>query len=177
MSNGLFPPDPPQDPFEQFEQKRQGQESNIAGKLLEEAIENAFKRRGILVTSYQSIGEGLDLFEKRMLIRNAPYKSIYGARSFSEFQYRHANLRVRIECRSQQVAGSVDEKFPYLLMNAQAAMPEAFVWFVLEGIGARAKAIAWLKHQAIQTRAKTIRVLTLAEAQRAIKHLVERGAA
>jgi hypothetical protein len=159
-----------------FVEKRQGQECNISGKLLEESIESAFRARGIHVSQYTSND---DLFERRILFRNVHYTSIYGARSFSEFSYRHAGIMlVRIECRSQQVAGSVDEKFPYLLKNAIDAMPEPCVWFVLDGTGARSRAVEWLKREAGRAPSgKIIRVYTLAEGKRAIKKLVERGEA
>jgi hypothetical protein len=180
-SNGLFGQETLTKPIpERFVEKRQGQESNIAGKLLEQAIERAFAVRDIHVTRYSDSG-GLgqsDLLARRRLVRRVPYTSIYGARSYTEFVYCHGDdLRVRIECKSQQVAGSVDEKFPYLLWNAQQTMPEPAVWFIIEGIGARAKAMQWLKTEAQRTRKKTIRVFTLAEARRAIKRLVEQGVA
>lgn len=177
MKTDLFgTPEPARMTLEQFAEKRQGQECNISGKLLEESIERSFKVRGVHVSQHTRNG---DLFERRVLLRHVPYVSIYGARSFSEFVYKHGGeMLVRIECRAQQVAGSVDEKFPYLLKNAIEAMPEPFVWFVLDGTGARSKAVEWLKREAQRAPiGKTIRVYTQAEATRAIKFLVERGEA
>lgn len=159
-----------------FAKKNQGQESNLAGKLCEKAIEDAFKARGIHVVSGKIMNlAGGDLFEQRLLIKRVPFISLYGARSHTEFVYQHAGgLRVRIECKRQETKGSVDEKFPYMVENAKYYMPESYIWFVIEGIGARAKAISWMKN-AVKATEKTIRVFNVSEAQRAIKALVEDG--
>jgi hypothetical protein len=161
-----------------FAKKNQGQESNIAGKLCEKAIEDAFKARGIYVVSWKimRLAAG-DLFEQRLLIKRVPFISLYGAKSHTEFVYQHpGGLRVRIECKRQETKGSVDEKFPYMMENAKHHMPEPNIWFVIEGIGARAKAITWMKNAAKATE-KTIRVFNVSEAQRAIKALTEDGRA
>jgi hypothetical protein len=162
-----------------FARKTQGQESNISGGLCEEAIQSCFRRRGILIVDYRSTNGVLDIFEKRRLVRNVPYKSLAGCRSRSEFVYEHGpDISVRFECRSQNEPGSVDEKLDWLIDNAADAMPERYVWIVLNGTGARPKMIQWAKGKIEKLRrVKTIRLYNLAEAQRAIKPLVERGAA
>ena len=162
---------------DKFEEKKQGQDANIAGKLCEKAIEDAFSMRGVFVTTYTKTKNAMgDFFERRLLIKNVPFTSIYGSRSHTEFVYQHpGELRVRIECKSQQTPGSVDEKFPYMIQNAKLQMPEKFIWFVMEGIGARTKAITWFKEEASKTKDKKIRVFNVLEAQRAIKRLVEGG--
>lgn len=162
-----------------FASKTQGQESNISGHLCEEAIESCFRRRGILIVSHRSSGGVADIFEQRRLLRNVPYKSLAGCHSRSEFVYEHGpNISVRFECRSQNEPGSVDEKLAWLIANAAEAMPEPYVWIVLNGTGARPKMIQWAKGKIEKLRSvKTIRLYNLAEAQRAIKPLVERGQA
>jgi PD-(D/E)XK nuclease superfamily domain len=162
-----------------FTSKTQGQESNISGRLCEEAIESCFRRRGILIVDHRSTNGTPDIFEARRLVRNVPYKSLAGCRSRSEFVYEHGpKILVRFECRSQNEPGSVDEKLDWLIDNAADAMPEPYIWIVLNGIGARPKMIQWAKGKIEKLRrVKTIRLYNLAEAQRAIKLLVERGQA
>ena len=156
----------------------QGAESNYSGQMLERVIEEEFSRRKVPVFQYSETGDNGDLFEPRFLLRSVPYKSIYGCHSRSEFLYRDFpfDIDIRIECRWQQVGGSVDEKMPYLFLNATEAMPERIVWLVLDGGGARSEAIEWLHRRASQQSAKTIRVMGLAETRQRIKLLLEKGA-
>lgn len=162
-------------PVLQFTSKRQGQEANISGRLCEGAIEAAFRARGIHVVEYKDTRGG-DLFEPRRLIKHAPFRSIFGARSRSEFVYEHGpHLAVRIECKVQNEPGSIDEKFPYLLMNALEAQPEPCIWFVIAGLGARTRAIKWLRNAVDNCRKKQLRLYSVEEAQRAVKRLVEQG--
>lgn len=155
----------------------QGQESNYSGSFLESIVEREFRQRGVPVFQHTENGDNGDLFAARMLLRHVPYTSIYGCDSRSEFLYRDFNreIDVRIECRWQQVPGSVDEKMPYLLRNAQEAMPERCIYFLIDGNGARAGAVEWLKREAARYEAKTIRVLDVPSARQRIKILLDTG--
>lgn len=151
----------------------QGAESNHSGQFLEQAIEDEFSRRGVPVFDATEKMHNSDWVTECFLLRNAPYTSIYGCQSRSEFLYRDCRLGrdIRIECRWQQVAGSVDEKMPYLYMNALLAMPEHEIWLVVEGGGARPEAIEWLKRECSKVTAKTLAVLSIPEARSRIKGL------
>lgn len=155
----------------------QGYEANHSGKFLESVIESEFRARKVDVASWNESEGTLSLFYQRRLLTRVPYTSIYGCNSHSEFVYLHqaSALQVRIECRWQEGAGSVDEKFPYLLENARDAMPERNVWLVVDGGGARPDAVAWLRKRASQEPSKRIRVYSMIEAKKAIKILVETG--
>jgi hypothetical protein len=59
---------------------------------------------------------------------------------------------MRIECKWQQVSGSVDEKLPYLYLNSIEAMPELSVMILIDGAGWKAGAIQWLKDAVKQKR-------------------------
>jgi hypothetical protein len=59
------------------------------------------------------------------------------------------------------VKGSVDEKLPYLLLNAERRMPEPEILLLLGGNGAREKAIEWLKTEAARIVSKKIYVRNL----------------
>lgn len=151
----------------------QGGESNLSGQFLERCIQQEFEARGVPVFSFEDNRYNNDWVSECQLLKNVPYTSIYGCKSRSEFLYRDCRLdtNIRIECRWQQVPGSVDEKLPYLYMNAVEAMPEQEIWLVLEGDGARAEAINWLKQKCASVAAKKIRVMAIAETRQRIKHL------
>lgn len=151
----------------------QGGESNRSGSFLETAIEHEFRSRQVPVFEWNSKNENGDLFAERFLLRHVPYISIYGSDSRSEFVYRDFRLSsdIRIECRWQQSPGSVDEKLPYLFMNAAEAMPEREIWFVVDGGGARRESIEWLKRRSAQFSAKTIRVLSIPDARMQIRRV------
>jgi hypothetical protein len=154
----------------------QGQEANHSGQYLEEQIIGEFKRRGIHVGPFDN--NNTDLLNKQRLLRRVPYRSLYGITSFSEFLYvdDSRNKAIRIECRWQEQPGSVDEKFPYLFLNARDRMPEKIVWLVIGGDGARPAAFAWIKREAKAVTAKSIQIMTPAEAKKAIKQLLQRSA-
>jgi hypothetical protein len=98
-----------------------------------------------------------------VLVRNAPYTSIYGCESRSEFVAVDRLRHVRIECHWQETPGSVDEKFPYLLLNAVECMPENEVLILLGGNGARPEAVNWLAREAGKINSKRIFVLNVNE--------------
>jgi hypothetical protein len=152
----------------------QGAESNHSGQFLERAIEEEFRRRGVEVFESDPLREmNADWVTECYLMKNAPYTSIYGCQSRSEFLYVDCRLHsnIRIECRWQQASGSVDEKMPYLFMSAVNAMPEVEIWLIIDGGGAREQAVDWLKRECGKVAAKTIRVLSIPEARYRIKNL------
>jgi hypothetical protein len=57
----------------------------------------------------------------------------------------------------------VDEKFPYLLLNAVECMPENEVLILLGGNGARPEAVSWLSREASKINSKRIFVLNVNE--------------
>lgn len=143
----------------------QGLEANHGGRWLEDIVEREFKARGFLVRYHGDDQDNTDLFNPNRLIKNAPYTSIYGCDSRSEFLAISDSRKraIRIECRKQDVPGSVDEKFPYLLANAAGPMPENEVLLLIGGEGARCQAMDWLKRSAATVAHKKIWVLTLNE--------------
>lgn len=76
-------------------------------------------------------------------------KSVYGHAIRVDFfitnipAYPHGLV---IECKWQDVAGSVDEKFPYLVLNIKERFPCPAI-IVVDGRGQRDGAITWLKNQ------------------------------
>lgn len=125
----------------------QGCEANQSGREIENLIERLFVERGFHVVdgAVSKLAAG-DLFAGDCLIRNAPFISIYGTKSRSEFvvDSRRTGRRIRIECKTQDVGGSVDEKFPYLFLNMRNQVVENEVVFVVCGDGFKKGAVEWL---------------------------------
>jgi hypothetical protein len=78
---------------------------------------------------------------------NVPFTTIYNHDGNTEFLLisERYNTCARIECKWQQVSGSVDEKLPYLYLNAIEAMPENTIIILIDGQGWKHGAIQWLK--------------------------------
>lgn len=83
----------------------------------------------------------------RLLLENVPFVTVYEHKGNTEFLLisKKYNLRIRIECKWQQSAGSVDEKLPYLYLNTIEAMPEKSIMILIDGGGWKTGAIKWLK--------------------------------
>lgn len=156
--------------------KNQGQEANHSGKSLERDIANEFHSRGVLIMPYGERADNLDFFQSRRLITRVPQRNWFKRISYSEFVYRGPDgLNVRIECKWQECAGSVDEKVPSLVWNAECA-PEKNVWIVIGGAGMRNAIRKTLYEICIKTcdeGIKNLRFLTPGDVKRAIKYLVE----
>lgn len=141
----------------------QGYEANHSGQFLESIIHREFSSRGFLFRTFDEDADNLDMFTPRVVVKNVPYQSLYGCTSRSEFVITDFSRKVRVECRWQEVSGSVDEKFPYLLRNAVECMPEQEILILLGGNGARAEAVIWAKSEAQRCTTKRIFVLTVNE--------------
>ena len=89
-----------------------------------------------------------------VLLRNAPYESIYGTKCRSEFLLNYNNRVIRIECKHQASAGSVDEKLPYLMMNFTEKVEEEETIIITHGEGFRDGAISWLRESCKDTKCK-----------------------
>ncbi len=128
----------------------QGGIANRQGQVLEASIISFFTQHGFSECSFRKWMAAPSHYGEELLLRHAPYTSIYGHEAKSEFllQSKRLSLSVRIECKWQQSSGSVDEKFPYLYLNCIFAMPEDLVVIVLDGGGAKPAAVAWLKNAA-----------------------------
>lgn len=147
-----------------------GNRANRSGRVLENVVETIYRSHGYEITQYAEFAKDPAKYTgKRLLLRHAPYTSIYGHAAVSEFlALAPSGARVRIECKWQQSSGSVDEKFPYVYLNAVEAMPEEHVIILVDGGGAKPNAVAWLKRAAENGlyqagRGKTIQVMGLTE--------------
>lgn len=83
-----------------------------------------------------------------LAVTNAPYQSIYGHRSRIEFLLLHHGEQTFIEAKRQMTSGSTDEKLPYVVENAKAAIGEGRGFLlVMDGEGFKPGAKSWVKAQ------------------------------
>ncbi len=125
----------------------QGGLANSSGNTLEKTIIATLASKGFAVANYRQWARNPMTYGDEILLCNVPFETIYGHPGNTEFLLRSARyaLEIRIECKWQQSAGSVDEKFPYLYLNCVEQMPEQQIFIVVDGGGAKAGAVAWLR--------------------------------
>jgi hypothetical protein len=130
----------------------QGAQANLSGNLLEETVQNVFLRKGFTVVRYVDWQEHPDRYGKELLLTNAKYETIYGHKGKTEFLFlsERFTMNVKIECKWQQVSGSVDEKLPYLYLNCIESMPENHIIIIIDGQGWKEGAISWLRNAVSQ---------------------------
>ncbi len=124
--------------------------ANSSGRILEQNVIAVLERKGFEILYFKDYLKNPKKYGEEVLLRNIPYRNIYGQPSHTEFLLRSKKhgLNFRIECKWQQSPGSVDEKFPYLYLNCIECMPEKEIMIIADGDGAREGAISWLKFTA-----------------------------
>lgn len=132
-----------------------GKRANRSGHGLEYLVQSHILQFGFEPVPFKIYQKNPDSYaNRRILLIGAPYTSIYGHNAKSEFVLvdPERNFRMRIECKWQATPGSVDEKFPYLYLNAIERMPEPTVMLIIDGGGAKPFAIDWLRTVAQERR-------------------------
>ena len=134
-----------------------GTKSNITGNQLEIAVKTVLTGKGFQLVNYRVWEKNKEKYGDELLLGNAPFKTVYGHKGNTEFLLlsKKYNLKIRIECKWQQTAGSVDEKLPYLYLNMIEAMPENSVMVLIDGNGWKTGAIQWLKNAVNQKKYTT----------------------
>jgi len=124
-----------------------GTKSNITGNQLEVAVKTVLTGKGFELINYRDWEKNKEKYGDELLLENVPFTTIYEHKGNTEFLLisKKYNLQIRIECKWQQVSGSVDEKLPYLYLNTIEAMPENSIMILIDGAGWKAGAIKWLK--------------------------------
>ena len=125
-----------------------GQSANITGNQLEVAVQTVLLNKGFEIEMYRKWEKKPEKYGKELLLKNVPFETIYGHRGNTEFLLisEKYDLRIRIECKWQQSAGSVDEKLPYLYLNTIEAMPEKDIMILIDGDGFKKGAKTWLRN-------------------------------
>lgn len=129
----------------------QGARANANGKIGESVLLPLFEVNGYAVVKwgdYHRNPSQYDALEK-LVILQYPYTSIYNQTGKTEFLIKNAmkNRLIRVEVKWQQAAGSVDEKYPYVWLNAVYAYPEDEIVLIVDGGGYKPGARAWLEKQ------------------------------
>lgn len=128
----------------------QGALANKSGSVLENLVQGTLQVHGFEVVKYRDYIKKPGEYGKELLLKNAPFKTLYGGNGNTEFLLlsEKYGLEIRIECKWQQSAGSVDEKFPHLYLSAVEAIPENDVILLVDGNGFREVAVKWLRETA-----------------------------
>ena len=91
--------------------------NNATGRSLENQVELLLNNQSYETIEYKEWVKNKET-DGKLLVKQFPYISIYESKCRTEFVLIDNGRRIRIECKWQQVSGSVDEKFPYLYLNA-----------------------------------------------------------
>ena len=128
--------------------KNGGAIANRNGTAIEESLIPFFQRLNFRIFFEKDIKKNPLLLNNldKYILRDVKYKSIYGSnRCKTEYLIVDKERRVRVEMKFQVSAGSVDEKYPYMLLNAIEAYPEKEIIFVVDGGGYKIGALNWLR--------------------------------
>lgn len=130
-----------------------GWKANRTGIRLEKFVEHALKEH-----SYEESSNGKNLFNKRALITSGKYYARgvnVGETAYGERGRRIVDLflvdkmlfpnDLIFECKWQQVKGSIDEKYPYLVDNIRTTAIPTII--LVGGNGYKPGALEWLKKQ------------------------------
>ncbi len=116
-----------------------GSEANKSGLTWEAWVRTLALQQGFEVKKYAA-RETCDIAmdQRRIVWTHAPYKTIFHVkktprRTATEYVVECGAVLARIECKWQGVAGSVDEKYPFMYLNAALTMEEPIVVFALGG--------------------------------------------
>lgn len=125
----------------------QGSLASRQGKILEDTVEATFRAKGFEVVNYRIWHKNPQKYTDELLLKNCPFTTIYKHHGNTEFllSSKKFNCEIRIECKWQQVNGSVDEKFPYLYLNCIETMKEKEIVIIIDGGGAKEGSVSWLK--------------------------------
>lgn len=140
-----------------FNLQLSGKKANFNGKQFEQRVEGVFKYCLGFITLTQpqwnqmKCGPNLNDYHG-FLIKNYSYTKANGVKGRMEFLAlsKLYNLQARIECRSQQNRGSVDEKFLDLYLSAISKKYELnHTIIIIDGAGVGKKPLNFLKDCAI----------------------------
>lgn len=126
----------------------QGAKANLNGKIFEEICTPIFRNHGFEVLSHVEFNkrEKANTLPSKYVIKDAPFITIYGHKGKTEFLIvlEDEHRKIRVENKYQAKAGSVDEKYPYTLLNAIQAYPEKEIIIIIDGGGYKAGARQWV---------------------------------
>lgn len=141
----------------------QGKNANSSGKKLENFVEDTLINKGVFSIRYSHWKNKkivVPKFVDKVLYKQVPYVKLWGGENYgyTDFVLKTSYRKVRIDVRSQQVSGSVEEKVPYLFLTAERCYAEQEVVIVLDGPGVKPEIRKWLIDMANSVKHKTIKV-------------------
>jgi hypothetical protein len=116
-----------------------GAEANKSGLTWEAWVKTLAEKQGFVIYNHSLHSTcTIPIEQRRIVWTHVPYKTIFHniktpSKASTEYVVECGSDRVRIECKWQGVAGSVDEKYPFMFLNAALTMPEDTVIFALGG--------------------------------------------
>lgn len=128
----------------------QGGQANYTGTQLQEFVYNRLQERGYKVIDRKRFDTAIYFGQPLFAVEYAIGKSIYGTQQFCDFILFHPEKwpdGLVIEAKWQESAGSVDEKYPYLVLNIQMNYGKPTI-LLLDGGGYKPGAEKWVRAQA-----------------------------
>ncbi|MEK7802461.1 MAG: PD-(D/E)XK nuclease superfamily protein [Pseudomonadota bacterium] len=116
-----------------------GAEANKSGLTWEAWVKTVAEKQGFSVLNYKFQEKyNIPIEQRRIIWTHVPYKTIFHniknpSKASTEYVVECGEQKVRIECKWQSTAGSVDEKYPFMYLNAVLTMEEETVVFALGG--------------------------------------------
>lgn len=127
-----------------------GTQANYTGTVLEKFIHDRLIERGYTLVPSKKFGAAKYIEQPVFTSRYCIGLNVYETELYCDFILYHPHKwpdGLIIESKWQQATGSVDEKFPFLVLNIQERYPCPTV-ILLDGGGYRKGAEAWLRAQA-----------------------------
>ena len=129
----------------------QGTKANKSGLKLEARVEDVILENTDVDVEYFSRTEE----REDILLKHVPYTNIYGnEKCRSEFLLCMDGREIRVECKTQKSAGSVDEKLPYVYLNFTRSIAEDEAIIILEGDGFKEGAKEWIRRKCKGTKVR-----------------------
>lgn len=127
-----------------------GTVANTQGTALERFIRNWLRDKDYTPVPQVRFMAARELDQAIYARRFFVGRSIYETSMYCDFILYHPQKwpdNLIIESKWQQVGGSVDEKYPYLVLNIQTRYPHPTI-LLLDGGGYKAGAERWIRNQA-----------------------------
>lgn len=127
--------------------QQQGRQANMNGAVLEQQIISRIKHAGY--GKIKDINNNFFYPDKYYITQYKIGMGIYKTPLYTDVllfdKIKYPN-KLAIEMKWQQTAGSIDEKYPYLVLNIKEIFPCPAI-IVIDGGGYKDGAIEWLKNQ------------------------------
>jgi len=145
-----------------------GKQANLTGNALEIFVKDSLIRCGYTEfwNHKKSLFENKEFIEGKQYAKQVPCGlSIYGTKRQCDFLVMNKEKfpeGLIIECKWQQSSGSVDEKYPFTVLNIEKIGVPTII--LIDGGGYKAAALEWLREQ-VSPEKSLIGVYTMSEFQ------------